>query len=178
MNRLAGEYDESTVTNVEGLRLTKANDDENENEDEDEDEDEAAEFGDKDEAIREGIDDVIDERRVIESHGSSTELDEFGNLNERLVGWDNGCFCGEVGYLKDSGIETPMVSARELLGGGNFTDRTGDKKDGTAEFHGIMTFVEKRDRPEVPEEYDRKTILKEQAAEDVYGQDMARMGVG
>ena len=167
MNRLAGVYDESTVADVEGLRLTNAN----------EDEDKAVEVGDGNEVITEGIDNVIDERRVITSHGSGTEMDEFGNLNERLVGLDNGCFCGEEGYLKDSGIETPMMSRRELSRGGSLTDCTGEMY-GTAEFHGIMTFVEKRDRPEVPEEYDRRASVKEHVVEAIDGQDMARMGVG
>jgi len=165
VSRLAGEYNESTVTDVEGLRLTNGND-------------EGAEFGEKDEVITEGIDDVIDERRVIASHGSGTEMDEFENLNERLVGLDNGCFCGEVVYLKDSGIETPTISTRELLRGGDFTDRTSDKKHGSTEFYGILTFVKKRDRPEVPEEYDRSTIVIEQAEDAIYGQDMERTGVG
>jgi len=96
----------------------------------------------------------------------------------RLLGLDNGCFCGEVVYLKDSGIETPIIRTRELLRGGDFTDRTRDKNDGTVEFYGIMTFVKKWDRPEVPEEYDRSTIFMKQAADAIYGQDMERMGVG
>jgi len=178
VSRLAGEYNESTVTDVEGLQLMKGNDDDDQDGDEDQDEDEATEFGEKDEVITEGIDDVIDGRRVISSHRSGTEMDEIENLNERLVGLDNGCFCGEVGYLKDSGIATPTMSTRELLIGGDFTDRTGDKNDGTAGFYGIMTFVKKRDSPEVPEEYDRSTIVIEQAEDAMYGQDMERTGVG
>ena len=53
-----------------------------------------------------------------------------------------------------------MVCARELSKGGNFTDRT-SKGDDTAEFHGMKTFVKKRGRPEVPEEYDRMTTTVE-----------------
>jgi len=69
VSRLAGEYNESTITDVEGLRLRNGND-------------EAAECGEKDEVIIEGIDNVIDERRVIASHRSGTEMDEIENLNE------------------------------------------------------------------------------------------------
>ena len=91
MNGLAGGDDESSVTGLEGLRITEAN----EGEDEDEDEGDARDFGDKDKAITEGTNN-IHERRVITSPGSSTEIDEFGNLIERLVGLDDGCFCGKL----------------------------------------------------------------------------------
>ena len=202
MDRLAGEYSESTVTDVKGLQLTggDGNDDQDGDEDEDEDEDEGAEFGEQDEVITKGIDNVIDERRVIASHESSTGLKEFGNLNERLVGWDNGCFCGEVGYRKDSGIETPMVSVGEMRSGRSGTCRAEEDK---AEFHGIRTFIKEQDRPSVPREYDRThkgellrpttveevknmgdrqgdegRTISDALKQDLDGPDMARTGVG
>ena len=122
MNRLTGEDNESTVTNVEGLRLKDMSDDDKEKDEEDEDN--TAEVGDETEAIVEGIDDSH-ERWVIASHESGSEIMEFGKLNERLVGWDKDCFCGDAGGLKDSGIEPPMRNAAGISGGSTRTS-TGD----------------------------------------------------
>ena len=122
MNRLTDEDNESTVTNVEGLRLEDMSN--NDKEEDEEDEDNTAEVGDESEAIVEGIDDGH-ERWVIASHESGSEIMEFGNLNERLVGWDKDCFCEDAGGLKDSGIETPIRNTVGISGGSTRTS-TGD----------------------------------------------------
>ena len=160
MNRLTGEDDGSTVMNVEGLRLTDMGGESEEKEEEDEDS--IAEVGDEDEVITEGIDDVH-ERRVIASHESGTDIKEFGNLNERLVDWDKGCFCGEVGHLKDSGIETPMVSMGEARGGRSAADHIGNEGDNSWIYSPRVNAVGIREgstpmSTQVPEKYDRSLI--------------------
>jgi len=189
VNRLAGGDDELSTMNSEGLRITnmkeldgKDNDEdgyenENGNEDRDgnEDDDELTlaelRLDKENEVVADGTN-VIDERRVITSQGSDTGIDQVGNLKERLIGLGNGCFCEEVGYLKDSGIATPMVRQRESARGGVFMVCVECEKH-TVRCYGMRTFAKWMLRIGLCW---WRTTLKEQ--DDICVQAMVRMGVG
>ena len=117
---------------------------------------------------------IIDERRVITSQGSGTEIYQDGNLNERLIGLDNGCFCEKVGCWKDSGVETPMVRQLEFAREEAFTVRIGDEKyTGAAGRYGIGALAKWMLRIG---QHRWRTTAKEQHT--ICGLVMARMGVG
>ena len=141
----------SRVSSLNGLRLSGG----------DEDTFTDIQLFDKDETVAEGTD-TIDERQVTISQVSGTvKADVKENLNERLIGLDDGCFCGEVESLKDGEVELPIVGVNEVEGGGSVVERLGGMK-GT-QFHGIVTFIRYMDGPEVPEKYDRyKFYYKEE----------------
>jgi len=192
VNRLAGGDDELSAMNSECLRIANMkdlgdgklegndkdryeNENENEDGDGDDDDDEPAlaelRLDEENEVVADGTN-VIDERRVITSQGSDTEIDQFGNLKERLIGLGNGCFCEEVGYQKDSRIETPMVRQRESARGEVFMVCVECEKH-TVRCYGMQTFAKWMLRIGLCW---WRTTLKEQ--DDVCGQAMVRMGVG
>lgn len=109
---LAGEKDMSRVSSLNGLRLR----------DGDEDMFTDIQLIDKDNVVAEGTD-TIDERRVTISQESGTvKVDDKENLNERLIGLDGGCFCGEVESLKDGEVQLPIMAVSEVKRGGNITE--------------------------------------------------------
>ena len=61
--------------------------------------------------------------------------------------------CGEGGCWVDSGWDSQMVNAWELIRGGITPEK---KNDGEGECHSHSRIGEERDRPGVPEDYDRQ----------------------
>ena len=109
----------SRVSSLNGLRLSGG----------DEDTFTDIQLFDKDETVAEGTD-TIDERRVTISQVSGTvKVDVKENLNERLMGLDDSCFCGEVESLKDGEVELLIVGVNEVDGGGSVAERLGGIKD-------------------------------------------------
>ena len=187
MNRLTGGNDESCTMDLQGLQNTEMNEDdkadesvneaeaEDEVEDGDGDDDEEtladSRLDEENEVVADGTN-VIDERRVITSQGSETEIDLVGNLNERLIGCGNGYFCGEFGCQKDSGIERPMVRQKESARGGIFMVCRGGEKH-TVKRYGMRAFAKWMLRIG---QHRWRTTANEQ--DDVCGQGLVRMGVG
>jgi len=98
----------------------------------------------------------LDDSSVTESDdvdGSACMIeDEIEVFGEEDMG-----VCGEVGCWVDSGWDSQMVNARELIRGGITAEK---KNDGEAECHSHGRIGEERDRPGVPEDYDRQNKMK------------------
>ena len=65
--------------------------------------------------------------------------------------------CGEVGCWVDTGWDSEMLNARELIRGGIMAEK---KNDGEAECHSHGRIGEEKDRPGVPEDYDQQNKME------------------
>ena len=94
--------------------------------------------------------DCLDDSSVTESddvEGSACMIED----GIEIFGEEDMGVCGEVGCWVDSGWDSQMVNARELIRGGITAEK---KNDGEAECHSHGRIGEERDRPGVPEDYD------------------------
>ena len=155
VSRLAGEEEVVTVFKSTGLQFTDIQDDKsgeeslidgNDNDDNDD--------GNSDSAV-EGTD-LLCESGSIASQGSVTvENGLDGSLNVRSLGLDDICFDGEIGRWDKSWIYSPTVNAVDIRGGNTKMGTQANEKVG---FHAIITFFDKAEPLEVPEEYDRSLV--------------------
>jgi len=95
-----------------------------------------------------GIDDIAESDGTDES--SCMDEDKIWVFGEEESG-----LCGEVGYWKDSGWDSQMMNAREVIRGEAVVGKRHDREE---ESHGHRRIEKELDRPGVPEEYDRRQM--------------------
>jgi len=89
----------------------------------------------------------------------SDGTDESSCMDEheiRVFGEEETGLCGEVGYWKDSGWDSQMVNAREVIRGEAVVEKRHDREE---ESHGHRRIEKEVDRLGVPEEYDRREMV-------------------
>jgi len=99
--------------------------------------------------------DCLDDSSVTESDdvdGSACMIED----GIEVFGEEDMGVCGEVGCWVDSGWDSQKVNARELIRGGITAEK---KNDEEAECHSHGRIGEERDRPGVPEDYDRQNKM-------------------
>jgi len=94
-----------------------------------------------------GIYYLTESDRTDESCMDEDEIQVFGEEETGL--------CGEVGYWKDSGWDSQMVNAREVIRGEAVVEKRHDREE---ESHGHRRIEKEVDRPGVPEEYDQREM--------------------
>ena len=156
VSRLAGEEEVVTGVSSTGLQFTDINEDKRRDGSLSDGADNGNDDGDDDGySANEGAD-LLCGSGSIASQGSVTIKKGFdGSLNVRSLGLDDICFNGEIGRWNKSWAYSPMMNAVEIRGG---STKKGTQDDEKVEFHAIITFVDKSQPLEVPEEYDRYSI--------------------
>ena len=93
---------------------------------------------------------TLDVAGVMEEEEVDCGTDSLDMFEVDLFGDEEVYFCGEVGYWKDSGWDSQMVNAKEVIRGG-----VGKNRDEEVESHSEEQRAEEGEPLGVPEEYDR-----------------------